>query len=81
MKEEIPLLINELEDAMHQLANCWEGVAWGTFQQNTALHIEMLTDIYEYMSRYVITMQEAGIAYERTEQDICAQIRKVNTLF
>ena len=80
LKETIPTLMNELEAAMQQLAGCWEGPAWGAYQQNVAHHMEMLSDIYDYMSRYTIYMQEASKNYGYTEQDICADIRMVLTL-
>lgn len=79
--ESIPTLMNELEASMQQLAGCWEGPAWGIYQRNVAFHMEMLSDIYEYMSKYVITMQQASEDYCRTEQDICSDIRKINMIF
>ena len=81
LKNTIPTLISELEASMAQLSGCWEGVAWGAYQKNVAHHIEMLTDIYDYMSRYIMNMQEAGKNYGYAEQDICAEIRKVLMLF
>lgn len=75
--ETIPALMAELETAMEQLSSCWEGPAWGSFQENTALHMEMLSDIYEYMSKYVIHLQQASQDYCRAEQDVCADIRSI----
>lgn len=81
LKETIPVLIDELEVSMRQLSNCWEGPAWGAYQKNVAEHIEMLTDIYNYMSQYTIAMQEAAMEYVHAEQDACADIRNLNLLF
>lgn len=81
IKECIPVLIEELEASMRQLSNCWEGSAWGAYQKNVAEHIEMLTDIYNYMSQYTIKMQEAAKEYVYAEQDVCTDIRSLNMLF
>lgn len=80
LKEAIPTLMNELEAAMNQLAGCWEGVAWAAYQKNVADHMEMLSDIYDYMSRYTVSMQEAGKNYGYAEQDVRAEIRNVLVL-
>ena len=77
----IPNLIKELEVSMTQLSGCWEGVAWAAYQKNVALHIEMLTDIYDYMSRYTMLVKEAEKKYGYAEQDICAELRKLLTIF
>lgn len=81
LKNTIPVLIDELEVSMRQLSNCWEGPAWGVYQKTVAEHIEKLTDIYNYMSQYTITMQEAAKDYVHAEQDVCADIRNLNMLF
>ena len=81
LKDTIPTFIKELETAMQQLSCCWEGPTWANYQGTVALYIEMLTDIYDYMSRYTANMQTASKNYTRTEQDICADIRNVFTLF
>lgn len=81
LKESIPTLMNELEASMQHLSTCWEGVAWANYQKSVAEHMEKLTEIYNYMSRYTINMQEAQKKYGRAEQDVCAEIRKVVTWF
>ena len=75
------VLIDELENSMRQLSGCWEGPAWGAYQKTVAEHMEILTDIYNYMGQYTITMQEAAKEYVHVEQDVCADIRSLNTLF
>lgn len=81
LKNTIPVLIDELEVSMRQLSNCWEGSAWGVYQKTVAEDIEKLTDIYNYMSQYTITMQEAAKDYVHAEQDVYADIRNLNMLF
>lgn len=78
---EIPKLLDELNDAMRKLSTCWEGPAWSAFQSNVTYHMEMLAEIYEYINEYLDSLQEAGKNYARVEQDICASIQKVNTLW
>lgn len=80
LKETIPTLMKELEAAMMQLSGCWEGVAWAAYQQNVADHMEMLSDIYDYMSRYIVSVQEAGKEYGYAEQDVQAEILKILVL-
>lgn len=78
LKNSIPVLVNELNDSMTQLSNCWEGPAWSSYQANVAYHIEVLTEIYDYLSRYADYMQEARKKYIRAEQDVCTDIKRVN---
>lgn len=81
LNEAIPILIEELETSMRELSGCWEGPAWGAYQKTVAEYIGMLSEIYNYMGQYTITMQEAAKKYVYAEQDVCADIRGLNMLF
>lgn len=75
MNDSLPILVKELEASMQQLSGCWEGVAWAGFQETTAYYIETLTEVYQYMGKYVENMYKASQDYERTEQDLCSSIK------
>ncbi len=70
----IPGLIQELETALHKLNSCWEGEAWKAFQNNAAIQIEMLTEIYKYMKEFSAKYEKAAEQYRRAEQDVCAKL-------
>lgn len=81
LKEKVPMLLKDLETSMGQLANCWEGPAWAAYQVKVSEYMEMLSEIYEYLTKYTGSMKEAEKDYTRAEQDICVAIRNVNTFF
>lgn len=76
----IPNLVKELEEAMAQLAQCWEGQAWLEYQNNVAKYIEILTEIYKYMGEFTKDLNEAAKLYQRAEQDLCSAIDLVMVL-
>lgn len=78
LRKSIPALVNELDISMKQLSSCWDGPAWSTYQANVAYYIEILTEIYDYLSEYAASVQEASEKYMHAEQDICADIKLVN---
>ena len=78
--EAIPTLIKELEQSMDQLAQCWEGQAWLEYQNNVALYIEILTDIYNHMGEFTKDLKQAAKLYQRVEQDACSAIDSVLVL-
>lgn len=78
--ESIPIFINELETAMQQLAQCWEGAAWIEYQNQVALYIEILTEIYKQMGEFTAKMNEASQIYERAEQNVCGKMDSVFVL-
>ncbi|MBR4983324.1 MAG: WXG100 family type VII secretion target [Lachnospiraceae bacterium] len=75
--ENVPAMIRDLQQGMQRLSGCWDGPAWAAYQQTITSDIEKLTEMYEHMKRYTIYMKEAALKYERTEQDICADIRSL----
>ncbi len=81
LNNKIPQLMDELNSAMKQLSTCWEGPAWSVYQSNVVYHMEMLNEIYHYMNGYLESIQEARENYGRVEQDVCANIAKINTLW
>ena len=81
LSKSIPTLVSDLEVAMTQLANCWEGAAWGEYQKTVAYYIEHLSAIYQHMIGFSSNIGEASKAYHRTEQDICSEIDKINIWF
>lgn len=72
--ESIPVLIDELESSMGRLAQCWEGQAWIQYQNNVAIYVEILTDIYQCMGKYVEDINESAKIYQRAEQDVCTTL-------
>lgn len=78
--DSIPTLIKELEQSMDQLAQCWDGQAWLEYQNNVALYIEILTEIYRYMGDFTKDLNQAAKMYQRTEQDVCSVIDRVIVL-
>ena len=74
LNETIPILVDELQGAMSDLANCWEGPAWAGYQENMAHYIDLLREMYEYMGRFAGNIMQASQDYMRTEQDISADI-------
>lgn len=71
----IPELLKELEAAMGELSNCWEGAAWHNYQANVNHYIEMLLEIYKYMKNYAVKLQESSEVYHRAEQDVCTSLK------
>jgi len=77
----IPVLIEELDNSMQQLAACWEGAAWGMFQKNIADYTEMLGEIHKYMSEYASNMGRASNEYMHAEQDVLDLVKKCKGFF
>ena len=73
--DSIPQLLSELESAMGELANCWEGVAWHTYQAKVDAYIEILQDIHKTMKSYTARMEQSSRVYHRADQDVCTQLK------
>lgn len=67
LKEEIPDAIDRLNEAMSQLASCWDGPAWGQFQRQVASDIQNMHELYEYLSSYMETLDDSREKYIQAE--------------
>ena len=73
--ESIPGLINELKEHMQRLANCWEGPAWAAFQRTVMEYMEILSEDYEAINRFVAGMYEASEDYKKAEREIYQSVK------
>lgn len=60
LSKSIPTLVSDLEAAMTQLANCWEGPEWEEYQKTFAYYMEQLTEIYMYMDSFTTDIERTG---------------------
>lgn len=75
--EKIPQFINELDDSMRNLGQCWEGPAWMTFQQQVESDILNVLDVYDWMRRFLQALSEGEKIYGTCEKNTYDFIDKV----
>lgn len=73
----IPDLMNELESAMATLDACWDGPAQEAYIATMAENMEILTDIYNGVSKYAINLAEAAKIYHNAEQDVMLKLKLI----
>lgn len=75
LSDSIPVLINELQENMQRLSNCWEGPAWANFQKTVAQYMEILSEDYEAINKFITGLYNAGDEYKKVEYEIYQSVR------
>lgn len=59
--------IRRLSASMDELAACWEGPAWNTFQDSVNSSIEEMSEIISFIAGFLDELDEAKELYKRCE--------------
>lgn len=69
--------INSLAEAMHDLAVCWEGPAWNTFQNSVADSITEMEGVCKFLSTFITDLSKAESIYRKCENENRTIIGKI----
>ncbi|MBR2675254.1 MAG: WXG100 family type VII secretion target [Mogibacterium sp.] len=69
--------VNKLADAMRDLATCWEGPAWSSFQNSVNESMKEMDEVCRFLSNYLSDLSKAESLYRQCENDNRNNIRRV----
>lgn len=75
--KDIPQIMEQLQTSMTNLARCWEGPAWSSFQAQVNSDIQNMHETYQTLVQLQQHLAEGRETYLRAEYDVYTDMKSL----